>query len=80
MGVLECEDRHWGLAIQHFSISAKMGHAASMSNINQLFIQGIATKAAYDEALQGYGAATEEMSSPSRDEAKVMGAKKIQRL
>ena len=77
LGVLECKDRHWGLAIQHFSISAKMGHAASIHNIKQLFIQGIATKAAYAEVLQGYGAATEEMSSPSRDEARVMGAEKI---
>ena len=80
LGVLECKDRHWGLAIEHFSISAKMGHAASMSNIKQLFIQGIATKAAYAEALQGYDAAAGEMSSPSRDEARVMGASKIQRL
>ncbi|EJK58048.1 hypothetical protein THAOC_21854, partial [Thalassiosira oceanica] len=37
----------------------------------------IATKADYDGALQGHEAATEEMSSPTRDEAKVMGWRKI---
>ena len=77
LGVLEYNDGRKHLALQHFLISAKMGHTDSLRNINRLLKEGIATKADYDGALQGHEAATEEMSSPTRDEAKVMGWRKI---
>ena len=71
---------HLNLAIQHFLISAKMGHEASMINIKELFAQGFATENALIEALEGYKASTEEMYSISRELAKIMGAKKITKV
>ena len=80
LGVLEYEEGHLNLAIQHFLISAKMGHEASMINIKELFAQGFATENTCTEALLGYKASTEKMFSTSRELAKVMGAKKITKV
>ena len=43
-------------------------------------MNGLATKADYAAALRGYQNAVEEMSSPDRDEAKVLGLEMIQRM
>ena len=57
-------------AVRHFLISAKMGRKESLENIKQMFIDGIATKDRYAEALKGYQDAVEETKSNDRDEAK----------
>ena len=58
------------VALQHFVVAAKLGHEKSLNNIKTLFMDGVATKADYAEALRGYQSAVEEMRSPTRDEAK----------
>ena len=78
LGVMEYEDGRKDIALQHFLISAKMGHEDSMGKVQQLFMEGAATKADYDEAQERYDAAVEEMSSPSREEAEKIGPEKIQ--
>ena len=45
-----------------------------------MFVKGLATKADYAAALRGYQNAIEEMSSPDRDEAKVVGIEMIKRM
>ena len=73
---LGCEEGNAGykdLALQHWMISAKLGHENSLSHVKELFIQGLATKADYAAALRGYQSAIEEMSSPDRDEAIKVG-------
>ena len=64
----ECE-----LAVKHWMISAKMGHEKSLTGIKGMFMDGLATKAQYAEALRGYGDAVEEMKSHHREEAKRLG-------
>jgi len=54
-------------------ISAKMGHENSLNSVKDLFKEGHATKAHYAEALLGYRDAVEEMKSPQREEAKLLG-------
>jgi len=58
------------LAVQHWMISAKMGHKKSLNVIKEMFMEGHATKEQYAEALRGYGDAVEEMKSHQREEAK----------
>ena len=60
-------------AVQHWMISAKMGHEESLNTIQCMFKGGHATKAQYAEALLGYRDAVEEMKSPQREEAKRLG-------
>ena len=77
---LGCRDYNAGnhdLALQHWMISAKMGHEKSLGNIKDMFMHGLATKADYAESLRGYQSAVEEMNSPDRDEAKSLGFGKI---
>ena len=70
-----CEGRkgNHGRAVRHFLISAKMGLNDSVENIKDLFMDGLATKEQYAEALKGYQDAVEEMKSHDRDEAKRRG-------
>ena len=73
---LGCEDynaEHYDLALQHFLISAKLGHQDSLNEVKDLFMKGLATKDDYSAALRGYQNAVEEMSSPDRDEAIKIG-------
>ncbi|EJK43869.1 hypothetical protein THAOC_37644 [Thalassiosira oceanica] len=79
LGVWEYNGGRGHLALQHFLISAKLGHTASLDAVKRLLAEGIATEADYAGALQGYEAAIGEMSSPSRDEAKAMGIEKLVR-
>ena len=69
LGVLEYEDGNSDLALQHFMIAAKLGHQTSLDNVKTFFVNGLATKADYAEALRGHQSAVEEMRSPDRDEA-----------
>jgi len=73
LGCMEYDAGNYDLALQHWLISAKLGHEGSLSNVKILFMKGLATKAAYAAALRGYQNAIDEMSSPDRDEAKRNG-------
>ena len=48
-------------------------HETSLDFIKDMFMNGVATKAQYSEALRGYQDAVEEMKSPQREEAKRIG-------
>ncbi|EJK74361.1 hypothetical protein THAOC_03964, partial [Thalassiosira oceanica] len=65
------------LALQHFLISAKMGHKLSMDNVKILLTGALQRRLYCAEALQEYEAAVEDMTSTSREEAKQMGAENI---
>ncbi|EJK53351.1 hypothetical protein THAOC_27233 [Thalassiosira oceanica] len=66
-------DGHYEVAVQHYMISAKMGHEKSLNGIKKMFMKGHANKAQYTEALLGYRDAVEEMKSPQREDAKRLG-------
>ncbi|EJK46044.1 hypothetical protein THAOC_35311 [Thalassiosira oceanica] len=71
LGGMEYKARNYDLALQHWMISAKLGHDFSLDKIKTFFMSGLATKAHYAAALRGYQNAIKEMSSPDRDESKV---------
>ena len=73
LGVVEFNEGNYELAVQHLMISAKMGYEGSLNGIKDMFKDGHATKAQYAEALLGYRDAVEEMKSPQREEAKLLG-------
>ena len=74
LGFVEKNDNgNYRLAVQHWMISAKMGHERSLNCIKKTFKGGQAAKAQYAEALRGYRDAVEEMKSPQREEAKRLG-------
>jgi len=73
LGVADENNGNHQLALQHFMISAKMGFKRSLNHIKDIFMEGLATKAQYSEALLGYRDAVEEMKSPQREEAKRLG-------
>ncbi|EJK44330.1 hypothetical protein THAOC_37138, partial [Thalassiosira oceanica] len=72
LGCEEHEAENYDLALQHYLISAKLGADRSLLKVKTLFIDGLATKADYAAALRGHQKASEEMSSPNRDVAKVL--------
>ena len=80
LGCEEGKARNYDLALQHFLISATLGHENSLSNVKVLFMKGLATKADYAAALRGYQNAVEEMSSPDRDEARALGVDTIKKM
>jgi len=55
-------------AIKHYLISAKMGHKDSVEKLKKMFMEAIATKDHYAQALKGCHDAVEEMESHDRDE------------
>ena len=69
LGCEEYNARNYDLALQHFLIAAKLGDPEALNGVKEVFIDGLATKADYAEALRGYQSAVEEMRSPDRDEA-----------
>ena len=73
LGFVESKEGNYEVALQHWMISAKMGHEKSLNNIKKMFMTGNATKAQYAEALRGYQNAIQEMKSPQREEAKRLG-------
>ena len=73
LGGAEFKAGNYELAVQHWMISAKMGHEESLNFIKKMFAGGLATKAQYAEALLGYRDAVEETKSPQREEARRLG-------
>ena len=72
LGLLDYKAGHCDLALQHWMISAKLGYQYSLDNIKGLFMDGLATKADYGEALRGHQSAVEEMRSTGREDARTM--------
>ena len=70
LGGIEGLAGNYDLALQHYLISAKLGHEKSLKCIKFMFMNGLATKDDYAAALRGYQNAIGEMASPERDEAK----------
>ena len=54
LGYVEDDAGNYDLALQHFLISAKLGHEKSLNNVKTSFMNGLATKADYAAALRGY--------------------------
>ena len=63
LGDAEYNKGNYHLALKHFLISAKIGDKPSLDGVKELFIDGVATKAQYAEALKGYQKAVEETKS-----------------
>ena len=74
LGVLEYNAGNYDIALQHYMIAAKMGHQGSLDDIKAFFVNGLATKADYAEALRGHQSAVEDMRSPDREEALALSA------
>ncbi|EJK72978.1 hypothetical protein THAOC_05431 [Thalassiosira oceanica] len=62
LGIVEYENGIHQVAVQHFTISAKMGNERSLNGIKDMFKKGHATKEQYAEALLGYRDASLEGS------------------
>ena len=68
LGCYEGKKGRHDRAVKHFLISAKLGDINSVDTIKKMFMDGLATKAQYAQALREYQDAAEEMKSPQRDE------------
>ena len=73
LGNTEYRAKNHDLALQHWMISAKLGHQQSLNAVKLLFMNGLATKPDYAAALRGHQHAIKEMSSTDREEAKILG-------
>ncbi|EJK45430.1 hypothetical protein THAOC_35956 [Thalassiosira oceanica] len=73
LGLVDYDNEDYKSAVQHWMISAMMGHEDSLNLIKEMFKEGQASKAQYAEALRGHRDAVEEMKSPQREEAKRLG-------
>jgi len=80
LGNAENRASKYDFALQHWLISATLGIEESLNNVRNLFAKGLATKADYAAALRGYQNAVEEMSSPDRAEAKLLGSDEIKKI
>ena len=69
LGRIDYNAGNTGLALNHWMISAKLGDGDSLDAIKKMYMDGLATKADYAEALRGYHDAVKEMNSPEREEA-----------
>jgi len=76
LGCYEAKKGNYDRAMKHFLISAKMGDKDSIETTKRYFMEGLATKKQYTEALRGYESAVEEMKSHDRDDAKREGNRK----
>ena len=70
LGINEGRKGNGDRAMRHFVISARLGDKVSLEMIKKMFTVGVATKAQYAQALEGYQDAVEEMKSHDRDVAK----------
>ena len=73
LGFFEVNKGNYDRAVKHLLISAKMGYKDSLEMIKKMFMNGLATKEQYEQALKGCQDAVEEMKSHDRDEAKRLG-------
>ncbi|EJK73900.1 hypothetical protein THAOC_04457 [Thalassiosira oceanica] len=75
LGDLEFRNGNKERALRHLLIAAKMGDKLAVANVQSMFVEGLATKQQYADALKGYQDAVEEMKSPERDEAQAISFK-----
>ena len=80
LGHLDYDAGNYDLPLQHWLITAKLGHGKSLNKVKTSFMKGLAAKADYAAALRGYQNAVEEMSSSDRDEAKSLGLDEIRKI
>ena len=73
LGWWEGREGNYDRAVRHLLVSAKMGYKDSLEMIKKMFMNGLATKEQYEQALKGCQDAVEEMKSRDRDEAKRLG-------
>ena len=60
---------NWKRAVKHYMIAAGAGYNNSVKNIQQLYLDGNATKEDYTKALLAYQAYLEDVRSEQRDQA-----------
>ena len=72
LGRIDYNAGNTGLALKHWMISANLGDGDSLDAIKKMYMDGLAMKADYGEALRGYHDAVKEMSSPEREEANAL--------
>jgi len=69
LGCWEGQKGNHNRAVRHLLIAAKVGSVEALESIKGMFLDGLATKEHYAEALKGYQDAVEETKSPQRDDA-----------
>jgi len=69
LGLVEKKAGNMDRALKHYMISVKDGYPDSLDSIRSLYMDGLATKDDYTEALRGYQAYLAEVKSDQRDEA-----------
>ena len=69
LGDGEARTGNWVRGLKHWMISAGDGYNDSVKNIQQLYMDGDATKEDYSKALQTYQAYIDEIKSDQRDKA-----------
>ena len=74
LGNGEARTGNWVRGLKHWMISAGGGYNDSVKNIQQLYMDGDATKEDYSKALQTYQAYIDEIKSDQRDKAAVFSA------
>ena len=69
LGNAECRAGNWDRALKHWLIAAGGGSDNSVKGIQQLYMDGYATKEDYTKAFQTYQKCIDEIRSEQRDQA-----------
>jgi len=69
LGAKEYNAGNYDNALKHFMIAVRGGHTRSVKVIQQLYMNGHATKDHYTNALQSHQAYLDEIKSDQRDKA-----------
>ena len=69
LGNSEARAGNWDRAIKHYMIAAGDGYSDSVKTIQQLYMNGHATKEDYSKALRAYQSYLDEIRSEQRDKA-----------
>ncbi|EJK65131.1 hypothetical protein THAOC_14052 [Thalassiosira oceanica] len=67
LGAINYNMGNYGLARKHWMISAKLGFKESLDDIKDMYMEGMALKSDYAEAMHGYHNANKEMGSPDME-------------
>jgi len=69
LGLLEESEGNTNRALKHYLIAARSGYSQSLKRIQQLYLNGHATKEEYTKSLQLYQTYLDEIKSDQRDQA-----------
>jgi len=69
LGNIEARAGNFDRALRHYTIAVRDGFDSSLKNIQQLYLDGYATKEDYTKALQSYQVYLSEIKSDQRDRA-----------